>query len=193
MSLKHELNHRGDGRDLSPVERLDARLTELADGWAERWQARTPFSRQHLTLALYLAATLAGLAYVALTRELLFLGIAFLAYVGSAPGRQRGSLIEEIQLEAAGLPPGTLRYLAVFMLGLGLFGICSSLPFVVGDLLTAGAPGPQLPGIVGGLAIVALKAADYIARTNPSRRDGDRERPIEKVRQRSAVAVGAPA
>lgn len=189
MALKHEFNRLDDGA--GPVERLDAVLTRLADRWAERWQARTPFSRQGLTLGLYVTASLCGLGYVLLTREVLFLGVALLAYMGSAPGRQRGSLVEELQLEVSGLPRNTLKYLSVFVLGLGLFGIVSSLPFVLLGAATGDWAGVDLPGTVGGLSLVALKAADYIARTNPSNRDGDRERPIERVRTRVAAPMAA--
>lgn len=191
MALKDALGRNSDGSERSPVERIDAALTQLADEWAERWQARTPFSRQGLTLALYAAATLGGLGYVALTGAFLFLGIALLAYAGSAPGKGRGSLVEEIQLEAAGLPRRTLKYLSVFMLGLGFFGILSGLPFVLAGLLGYGTPGAELPSVVGGLAITTLKVADYIARTNPSHRDGDPERPVERLRggQRAPAAA----
>lgn len=191
MSLGDRLNRNSDDSDLSPIERLDARLTRSADGWGEAWRRRTGRERQSLTLGLYVAATLGGLAYVALTGQVLFLGIAFLAYAGSAPGKQRGSLVEEIQLEAAGLPRRTLKYLAVFMFGLGLFGVLTSLPFVLLGLGGVGSAFAELPGLVGGAAITALKVADYIARTNPDRRDGDRERQIERVGRRSAVPMAA--
>jgi hypothetical protein len=42
---------------------------------------------------------------------------------------------------------------------------------------------------VGGLAITALKVADYIARTNPSRHDGDPEQPLPWAWPRPALAV----
>src|SRR5919202_3315735 len=111
MALKHEFNRRQDADEPNPVLRLDALLTSGADRWAEGVQARLHLSRQAQTLFFYLSATIAGLVYVAITRQFLFLGIAFLAYVGSLPGRQRGSLVEEMQLEVAGLHRHTLQYL----------------------------------------------------------------------------------
>ena len=178
MALKKEFNRGDGGRDADPVVRLDAALTVVADRWAEGWQARGGRSRQELTLGLYAIATGASGAYVLLTGEWLFLGLGVLAYAGGARGKQRGALIDEIQLEAVGLPRHTLKYLSVFLLGLGLFGLLSGLALVVVDLLLLGTPVAALPGPVGGLAITALKVADYIARTNPSRHDGDPEQPL---------------
>lgn len=191
MSLSDRLNRNGDDSELSPIERIDAGLTRRADGWGEYWRTRTGRERQSLTLGLYAAATLGGLAYVVLTGQFLFLGIAILAYAGSAPGKQRGSLIEEMQLEAAGLPRRTLKYLSVFMLGLGLFGVLTSLPFVALGLGGAGSAIAELPGLIGGAAITSLKVADYITRTNPNHRDGDRERRIERVGRRAALPMAA--
>src|SRR5919202_6004380 len=193
MALKNEFNHRGDGdRDGSrpdPVVRLDAALTMVADRWAERWQARGGGSRQALTQGLYALAAGAAGVYVLLTGEWLFLGLGVLAYAGGARGKQRGALIDEIQLEAVGLPRHTLKYLSVFLLGLGLFGLLSGLATAVVDALLLGTPAPALPGLVGGLAITALKVADYIARTNPSRHDGDPEQPLPWAWPRRALPV----
>lgn len=185
MALKHEFNRRGEQDERNPILRIDAYLTRVADRSAEAWKGRTGMSRQGLTLGLYIAATAFGLGYVLLTREFLFLGIALLAYMGSLPGRQRGSLIEEMQLEVSGLPRHTMQYLAVGVVAIGLFGLATSLP---GLLLGGGLP--DFAGILGGLALLVLKSADYIARTNPSDR-GDRERQIERIRTK--VSVGAAA
>lgn len=185
MALKHEFNRQNQTDETNPILRIDAYLTRAADRAAEGWQHRTGGSRQGLTLALYVVATLLGLGYVLLTREFLFLGIAFLAYMGSLPGRQRGSLIEEMQLEVSGLPRHTTQYLGVGVFVLGLFGLVSSLPFV---FISGGVN--EIAGTLGGLALLALKSADYIARTNPSDR-GDRERQIERISTK--VTVGAAA
>ena len=189
MALKHEFNRQSETGDENIILRFDATLTRLTDRAAEAWQARTPFSRQGLTLGLYIAAALLGAAYVLLTREYLFLGIALLAYGGSLPGRQRGSLVEEIQLEAAGLHRHTLQYLSVFVLAIGLFGVVSSLPFVILGAAGGGVAVSDLGGVVGGAALTVLKCADYIARTNPSDRNGDRERQIERVRSKAAAPM----
>lgn len=186
MALKHEFNRQNQTDEANLVLRIDGYLTHTADRLAEGWRHRSGRSRQALTLALYVAATLLGLGYVLLTREFLFLGIALLAYTGSLPGRQRGSLVEEMQLEVSGLPRHTMRYLSVGLLGLGLFGIASSLPFV---LLGGGLS--DVAGTLGGLALIVLKGADYIARTNPSDRNGDPERQIERVQSRMPVGAAA--
>jgi len=191
MALKKEFNRGDGGRDADPVVRLDAALTVVADRWAESWQTRGRRSRQELTLGLYAIAAGASGAYVLLTEEWLFLGLGVLAYAGGARGKQRGALIDEIQLEAIGLPRHTLKYLSVFLLGLGLFGLLSGLALVVLDVLLLGTPEAGLPGLMGGLAITALKVADYIARTNPSRHDGDPEQPLPWAWPRHALAVAS--
>jgi hypothetical protein len=190
MALKHEFNRQGDADQSNPVLWLDAVLTQRADRWAESVKTRLHISRQAQTLFLYLNATLAGLLYVVLTREIYFLGIAFLAYMGSMPGRQRGSLVEEIQMEVTGLHKHTMKYIAVFVLAIGVFGVVTSLPFVVSGLVGgAGVGTGDLSGIVGGMALIVLKCADYVARTNPNDK-GDKERPIERVRSRASVPMG---
>jgi hypothetical protein len=189
MALKHEFNRQSDADQSNPVLRLDAMMTHYADRCAEAVKARLHISRQAQTLFLYLNATLAGLLYVVITREFLFLGIAFLAYMGSMPGRQRGSLVEEIQLEVTGLHKHTMKYLAVFVLAIGLFGIVTSLPFVVLDIAGgAGIALDNLAGIAGGMALIVLKCADYVARTNPTDK-GDREKQIERVRSRASAPM----
>lgn len=192
MALKHEFNRQSDADEPNPVVRFDAILTQRADRWAEGVQARLHLSRQAQTLFLYLSATIAGLLYVVLTREILFLGIAFLAYMGSLPGRQRGSLVEEMQMEVTGLHRHTMQYLAVFVLAIGMFGVITSLPFmVVGIVGGAGVAVGDVAGMIGGSALIVLKFADYIARTNPSDRGGDPERQIERVQGRMAVPTAS--
>ena len=191
MALKHEFNRQTDADEPNPVLRLDAILTRRADRFAEGVKHRLHLSRQAQTLFFYLNATIAGLIYVVLTREILFLGIAVLAYMGSMPGRQRGSLVEEMQMDVTGLHRHTLKYLAVFVLGIGVFGVLSGL--IIMMLGIAGGGGINIgdfAGVTGGMALVLLKCADYIARTNPSDRDGDKERPVERVRSRAAVPMG---
>lgn len=189
MSLKDEFNHQeGDAR---LIERIDAGLTRTADRLGIRWQTTTPFSRQGLTLGCYVAASLLSLGYALLTREALFLGVAVLAYMGSAPGKQRGSLIEELQLEVTGLSKHTLKYLAVGLVGLGLFGVATSLPGVILGVVGGTVALGDLTSTIGGLALVLLKVADYVARTNPNNRDGDLERSVERIHVRGASPVAA--
>lgn len=189
MSLKHELNPQAE--DAGLIERIDAILARTADRLGTRWQEVTPFKRQGLTLGCYAVASLLSFAYVLLTREVLFLGVAVLAYAGSAPGKQRGSLVEELQLEATGLPKHTLKYLAVGLLALGMSGIVGNLPIVIVGTLNGNVLPGDLAGMVGGLALVLLKTADYIARTTPNHRDGDHERPVEHIHARQPSLEGS--
>lgn len=190
MALKHEFNRQDDADHSNVVLWLDAVLTQRADRLAEGVKARLRLSRQVQTLFLYLSATVAGLSYVAITREVLFLGIALLAYMGSLPGRQRGSLVEEVQLEVSGLHRHTMKYLAVGVLAIGVFGVLSSIPFMMLDLMSgAGIGMGELSGVIGGLSLILLKCADYVSRTNPTDR-GDRERQIERVQRKAAVPMG---
>jgi hypothetical protein len=189
MALKHDFNRLNE--DADPIEQIDATFTSLADRCGEQWRTRTPFSRQSLTLGLYIVASICGLGYVLLTHKVLFLGIIVLAYLGSLPGRQRGSLIEEMQLEVSGLPRNTLKYLAVLLLTLGLFGVVTSLPTIFIGTATGNLSYIDLPSLIGGLALVLLKVADYITRTNPSNRNGDPEKAIERLQSRQAAPMAA--
>lgn len=48
----------------------------------------------------------------------------------------------------------------------------------------------DLFGIIGGVALIVLKCADYVARTNPTDK-GDKERPVERVQRRAeSVPMG---
>lgn len=185
MALKHEFNRLND--DADPIEQIDATFTNLADRWGERWRTRTRFSRQSLTLGLYIVASIGSFGYVLLTHKVLFLGVVVLAYLGSLPGRQRGSLIEEMQLEVTGLPRNTLKYCAVLLLTVGLFGVVTGLPTIFIGTVSGNLSYIDLPSLIGGLALVLLKVADYITRTNPSNRNGDPEQPIERVHSRQAA------
>ena len=78
----------------------------------------------------------------------------------------------------------------VFVLLIGLFGLVTSLPFLLVGLLHGTFAVGDLIGLAGGLALTVLKLADFIARTNPSNR-GDHERPIERVRRVAAAPTAA--
>ena len=191
MSLRHEFNQTSDGRGGDPklILRIDAALTRWADRWADRWQARRGQSRRGLTFDLYVIATVAAGGYVTLTGEWLFLGIGVLAYASGARGKQQGGLIDEMQLEAAGMPRHLLKYLGVFLLGLGLFGASSGFLLVLLDALIFGTVMMGLPSLIGGVAITALKVADYVARTNPRHHGGDPEVPMAWARPPRAMPV----
>lgn len=189
MSLRNQFNRGGTGGAQHPVEVLDLAFTREADNWAERFAARTSLARGAITTVFYLVAAVASFVYALRTAQPLFLGIAVLAYAGTMPGKQRGSLVEEIQLEAAGLPRHTMRYLNVFMLGLGLFGIFSSVVVFAFGLAVPAAFSFGFNSLAGGLAITALKIGDYITRTNPSRPSGHREPPRHRVTQLAPAPV----
>ncbi|MGN6671727.1 MAG: hypothetical protein ACTHMA_00385, partial [Thermomicrobiales bacterium] len=76
---------------------------------------------------------------------------------------------------------------AVFLLTLGLFGVVTSLPTIFIGTATGNLSSIDLPGLIGGLALVLLKVADYITRTNPSNRNGDPEKPIERIHSRAGA------
>ena len=183
MSLKDDLNRPGDGGALGPIERLDLALARLAEAWAERWQARTAQGRPGLIRDLYLLALAGAVAYVALHGSALFLGVAALACVGSVPGQWRGALVEQIQLEAAGLPRQMMAWLNVGLLGLGLAGFLAGGLFLLLDVALSGVVVEvNLRGVLGGAALVALKVGDYLSRADPAPPRGGRPLPLAWAR-----------
>lgn len=165
MSLNDRYN-RGGGR----LDQLDQYLTLLGDRAGDSWQARTGISRNVLTQGLYVFATWSSMQHVVLARDpsmLLIVGMALMAMLGMT--RSRGGLVEQVQLEAVGLPRRTLVILRVWFLFFGLLDLAIGL----GDLLVAAQTGvaPTLETInilLLGAALTALQAADYISRTNPT-------------------------
>jgi hypothetical protein len=97
---------------------------------------------------------------------LLIAGIAMLSMSGAL--RSRGGLVEQIQVEALGLPRRTFVILRVWLLVIGLF----SLAMAIGDLavtLQSGAPLTiqSAQSWLLGCSLTALQTSDYISRTNP--------------------------
>jgi hypothetical protein len=166
VSLSDRYNRGGDGR----LDLLDRYLTELGDRLGNAWRDHTGVSRTTLTQSLYLFSAWASLQYVAVSHDPGMLAIAFIALlplVGIA--RPRGSLVEQIQVEAMRLPRRTFVILRIWLLTLGLL----SLAMAIGSLASAIVPGSGgLPPDMAenwllGLALTALQASDYISRTNP--------------------------
>ncbi|MFL5761818.1 MAG: hypothetical protein ACJ789_19135 [Thermomicrobiales bacterium] len=165
MSLRDRYNRGGDGR----LELLDSYLTYLGDRTGNSWRDRTGASRTDLTRCLYLFAAWAALQHVVISHDpsmLVIAGVALLSIFGVL--KSRGGVVEQIQVEALGLPRRTFVILRVWLLVLGLF----SLAMALGDLavtLQSGAPLTLQAGQswLLGLSLTALQTSDYISRTNP--------------------------
>ena len=156
---------RGDGR----LALLDRYLTHLGDRVGTRFVERTGAGRETLTHGLYLASAWAALQHVVFTHDPGFLavaGLALLSLRGLVPSR--GGLVEQIQVEAAGLPRNTLLVMRLAILGLGLLSLLTAAAYVA-DALRTGAPlfSQAAESALSGIALFALQAADYIRRTNP--------------------------
>jgi len=170
MALNDRYN-RGGGR----LENLDRYLTHLGDRFGNFWRERTGLNRTVLTQALYLLAAWAALHAAIWFERPLMLGIAgvgLVALMGKTP-ISRGGLVEEMQVEALGLPRRTFVILRLWLLGLGLLNLAQA----TSDLALAAGSGvpPSLQGVeflFTGCAFTALQAADYIRRTNPSSPSG---------------------
>jgi hypothetical protein len=176
MSLHDRYNRGGDGR----LELLDRYLTYLGDRTGNSWRDRTGANREVLTRSLYLFAAWASLQHVALSRDptMLFIaGIAMMSLFGKL--KSRGGLVEQIQVEAMGLPKRTFVILRVWLLFIGLF----SLAMAIGDLALSLQSGIPLTinsaeGWLMGCALTALQSSDYISRTNPIFPSGGKKMPV---------------
>lgn len=172
MSLSDRYNRGGDGR----LELLDRYLTHLGDRAGNYWRDRTGANRNALTQALYLFAAWAAMQHFALAHNpmmLAIVAISMLALMGVT--RSRGSLVDQIQVEALRLPRLTFVILRVWLLFIGLLSIATALG-EVGVTLQTGSPLPIQAGhsLLAGCALTALQASDYISRTNPITPSGGR-------------------
>jgi hypothetical protein len=164
MSLSDRYQ-RGDGR----LALLDRHLTHLGDRAGTWFADRTGAGRQPLTHGLYLAAAAAAVQHVVLVRDpglLAVAGVALLSLRGLVASR--GGLVEQIQVEAAGLPRNTLLVMRLAILGMGLLSLLTAVAYLV-ETLRTGVPLPvaAAESALSGVALFALQAADYIRRTNP--------------------------
>src|SRR5687768_8476541 len=103
MSL-HDRYNRGGGR----LENLDRYLTHLGNRAGNAWLHRTGASRHVLTQGLYLFSAWAALHHLFLFREpimVIIVGLAIFGMMGIT--QSRGGLVEQIQVEALGLPRWT--------------------------------------------------------------------------------------
>jgi hypothetical protein len=165
MSLNDRYNPGGNGR----LEKLDQYFTYLGDRTGNSWRDRTGASRNDLTRSLYLFAAWAALQHLVISHDpmmILLAGIAMMSMAGVF--RSRGGLVEQIQVEALGLPRRTFVILRVWLLVIGLF----SLAMAIGDLavtLQSGAPLTiqSAESWLLGCSLTALQTSDYISRTNP--------------------------
>ena len=156
---------RGDGR----LALLDRYLTNLGDRVGTRFAERTGAARETLTHGLDLASAWAAIQHVVLVHDpglLAVAGLALLSLRGLVPSR--GGLVEQIQVEAAGLPKYTLLVMRLAILGMGLMSLLMAAAYVA-DAVRTGVPLPfeAAESALSGVALFALQAADYIRRTNP--------------------------
>jgi hypothetical protein len=177
LSLHDRYNRGGDGR----LELLDRYLTHLGDRTGESWRDRTGASRSVLTRSLYMFAIWASLQHVVISHDPMMLFIAGIA-MASLMGvlKSRGGLVEQIQVEALGLPKRTFVILRVWLLIIGLFSLATA----IGDLavtLQSGAPFTltSAESWLMGCALTALQSSDYISRTNPIFPSGGKRMRVE--------------
>jgi hypothetical protein len=165
MSLHDRYNRGGDSR----LELLDRYLTHLGDRTGNYWHDRTGASRIVLTRSLYLFACWASVQHLVLSLNPMMLaiaGISLMSLFGML--RSRGGVVEQIQIEAMGLPRRTFMILRIVLLVNGLFALASAL----GDVAVMLQTGDPLPPNSAetwllGCALTALQVSDYISRTNP--------------------------
>jgi hypothetical protein len=165
VSLNDRYNRGGSGR----LELLDQYLTHLGDRTGNSWRDRTGASRTDLTRALYMFAAWAAVQHMAISHDpmmLIIAGIALFSLFGVL--RTRGGVVEQIQVEALGLPKRTFVILRVWLLVIGLLALATA----IGDLavtLQSGAPLTiqAAESWLLGCSLTALQTSDYISRTNP--------------------------
>jgi hypothetical protein len=162
--------NRGGGR----LENLDRYLTQLGDRIGNYWLDRTGIDRGTLTQGLYLLAAWSAVQYASLTRNptmLVVAAVALMAAVGKLPV-SRGGLVEEIQVEALGLPRRTFVSLRLVVLSLGLLNLAMATGELAFALQTGSPPVGAGEMLLSGCALTALQAGDYIRRTNPATPSG---------------------
>ena len=161
----HDRYNRGGGR----LDNLDRYLTHLGNRAGNFWLDRTGLGRHVLTRSLYLFAAWAALQHLVLVRDPIMLVLVGLARMGLLGiGQSRGGLVEQIQVEAMGLPKSTFAFLRIFLLFIGGFSLATAFG-VLGVALQhqAAIPFTAVTELLNGCALVALQAGDYIRRTNP--------------------------
>ena len=166
MSLSDRYN-RGDGR----IQKFDRYLTDLGNIVGNWWADQTGCSRRTLTQGLYVASILTATQYGISFRDpflLVIACIAILSFTGAA-GQSKGGIVEQLQAEAAGLPKNTL---AVMRLGVLFIGVLRLLDAAVGFVAVLSTnvsiTDYLIAPLLGGIALTALQASDYICRTNPA-------------------------
>lgn len=165
MSL-NDRYHRDDGR----LSRIDTRLTRLGDKAGNIWLNRTGIDRSILTYSLFVLS--AGVAFQKLTLfhdpvDILIILLAVMGMLGLS--RTRGGIVEQLQVEAVGLPKNALVFFRLLLLLAGLMGLSSGLGAVAESLQSGTAlPATGIESLLSGLMLLTLQAAEYIQRTNPS-------------------------
>ncbi|HET8524024.1 MAG TPA: hypothetical protein VFL82_12370 [Thermomicrobiales bacterium] len=169
MSL-HDQYNRTIGPDEGRLVLLDRYLTYLGDRAGNYWRDHTGISRALLTQGLYVFAAWAAMQHLMIVHDptmLVIVGISLLALVGIKPAR--GTVVEQMQIEALGLPRRTFVLLRLWLLSLGLL----SLAIALGDFaasIQSGTPMPPntIQSWLLGCALTAWQVSDYISRTNPT-------------------------
>lgn len=165
MSL-NDRYHRDDSR----LSRIDSSLTRLGDRVGNIWLNHTGIDRSILTYCLYMLS--AGIAFqkLALFHDPVDILIILMAVMGMLGlSRTRGGVVEQLQVEAVGLPKNSLVFFRLMLLLSGMLGLSSGLGAVVESLQTGTAlPATGIESLLSGLMLLTLQAAEYIQRTNPS-------------------------
>ncbi len=165
MSL-NDRYHREDSR----LARIDSSLTRLGDRAGNVWLDHTGIDRSILTYSLYLLA--AGVAFQKLVLfhdafDTLIILMAVMGMLGLS--RTRGGIVEQLQVEAMGLPKNTLVFFRLLLLLSGIMGLSSGLGYIVESIQTGAAfPPTGIESLLSGLMLTVLQCAEYIQRTNPT-------------------------
>jgi hypothetical protein len=164
MSLSDRYN-RGGGR----LDNLDRYLTHLGNRIGNAWLDRTGVGRHVLTQGLYLFAIWAALQNLVMFRDhvmVIIVGLAFFGLRGIT--QSRGGLVEQIQVEALGLPRWAFALARVTILVAGSLALADAAGMVAVAVQTrTGIPFDAVDACLRGSALVALQASEYIRRTNP--------------------------
>jgi hypothetical protein len=169
MSLNDRYNRPSDS-DGGRLVLLDHYLTYLGDRAGNYWRDHTGASRSVLTQGLYIFAAWAAMQHLLIVHDptmLVVVAISLLALNGIRPAR--GTVVEQMQIEALGLPRRTFVILRLWLLTLGLL----SLAIALGDFAAAvqsstPVPADSIQSWLLGCSLTAWQVSDYISRTNPT-------------------------
>lgn len=142
----------------------------MGDKAGDIWLNRTGVDRSILTFSLFLLAAGIGFQKVVLFHDLADTFIILLALMGMLGlSRSRGGIVEQLQIEAVGLPKNSLVFIRLMLLFSGLMGLSSGLRYVATSI-QSGTPIPPagIESLLTGIMLHFLLSAEYIQRTNPT-------------------------